>query len=88
MRQTPYSTPIHRRIGRYEYDKRADDGSTRRCQVDVFPLFVATMDIVWPEFGERRRRWVLAEEAAEMVDEERLAAILKDFNQQRGKRHS
>jgi hypothetical protein len=50
------------------------------CGVDVFPLEVREQLDDWPERDERQRVWVTADEAALIVDEPGLAALLKAFD--------
>ena len=66
-------------IGIYRYDKRLEDGSAIPAMVDVFPLEVAELHDHWQEMDERTRKWVTPAEAAEMVDEPDLQAILRAF---------
>jgi len=62
-------------IGRYDYLK---DG-TMPCRVVVFALPVVGLLDVWPEDGQRQRQWFPASEAAELVGEPELQAILAQF---------
>jgi 8-oxo-dGTP pyrophosphatase MutT (NUDIX family) len=59
-------------VGTYQYQKW---GGT--CIVEVFVLPVERLEDTWPEQDARRRRWVDVEEAAELVREDGLAAILR-----------
>jgi 8-oxo-dGTP pyrophosphatase MutT (NUDIX family) len=68
-----------RAIGRFEYDKILPDGRLR-CSVAVFPLAVELTDFAWPEFGERRRRWLPPPDAAAAVDEVGLAKLILKFS--------
>jgi 8-oxo-dGTP pyrophosphatase MutT (NUDIX family) len=68
-----------RAVGRFEYDKILPDGRLR-CSVAVFPLAVELTDFAWPEFGERRRRWLLPQDAAAAVDEADLAKLILKFS--------
>lgn len=65
-------------IGRYCYSKRMRGGVPVRTNVDVFAVRVTSVAEHYPEATERERRWVTLEEAAEMVDEPDLAALLRD----------
>jgi 8-oxo-dGTP pyrophosphatase MutT (NUDIX family) len=67
-------------IGGYSYAKRLKDGSDRRCRVKVYPLEVTVMRDHWPEAAERARRWFPPAEAADLVAEPELAAILRAFD--------
>ena len=64
-------------VGTYHYDKRLGDGSSVRCRVHLFPLKVEKLKRNWKERAERRRRWFKPVEAAEVVHEPELAAILE-----------
>jgi 8-oxo-dGTP pyrophosphatase MutT (NUDIX family) len=59
-------------VGTYQYPKW---GGT--CTVEVFVLDVETVEDDWPEQAVRERRWMKADEAAELVREEDLAAMLR-----------
>lgn len=67
-------------IGVYSYRKRLPNGRRVTCQVEVFALAVESRAADWPERGQRRKRWVPAEEAATMVREEGLADLLQGFH--------
>lgn len=66
-------------VGYYHYTKTMEDGELRPCRVTVIPLKVAAMADDFPEAHERRRKWVPAKRAAELVEEPELKAILKRF---------
>jgi len=59
-------------LGSYQYQKW---GGT--CTVEVFVLEVERLEDTWPEQDMRQRRWVSADEAAELVREEDLAAMIR-----------
>lgn len=63
-------------IGNFLYFKRRAT-SLDLCRVDVYLLDFAKQLETWREIGQRETRWVALEEAAEMVDEQGLAAILR-----------
>ena len=65
-------------IGRYCYSKRMRGGVPVKTNVDVFAVRVTSVEDQYPEVAERERRWVTPEEAADMVDEPDLAALLRD----------
>ena len=71
--------PAKKAIGAYEYDKVANDGSSLRCRVTVFPLAVERLDAEWPEAGQRQRQWFAADEAAGLVDEPELRELLRHY---------
>jgi 8-oxo-dGTP pyrophosphatase MutT (NUDIX family) len=62
-------------VGRYHYAKRLEIGEIR-ITVKVFLLHVERQLDTWPEKTERETRWLSPEQAASMVDEPELAAIL------------
>ena len=66
-------------IGSYAYWKRMRQ-SFVLCGVDVFPLEVREQLDDWPERDERQRVWVASDEAALIVEEPGLAALLKAFD--------
>jgi len=63
-------------IGRYHYAKHLEAGEIR-IKVKVFLLHVERQLDAWPEQAERRTRWLSPEQAAEMVAEPELAAIMR-----------
>ena len=65
-----------RPVGRYRYDKRLADGGQVPCVVDVFPMCVAEVLDDWPERTQRQRRWCTFTEAAGLVEESDLTALL------------
>ncbi len=66
-----------KRIGRYSYDKRLDQGVVVTCEVDVFPLEVKSQANRYPERGQRDGRWMMPAEAADLVKEPDLADLLR-----------
>jgi 8-oxo-dGTP pyrophosphatase MutT (NUDIX family) len=66
----------HEPIGRYAYAKRLRGGKTVPCEVEVFALSVARQADDWPEKGQRATRWFTPAEAATMVEESGLNALL------------
>ncbi len=68
-------------IGSYSYTKKLHTFAQVTCVVEIFPLRVTDMLSEWPEQDQRRRQWASPEDAAKMVDEPELAAILKGFKQ-------
>ena len=69
-------------IGSYHYDKKRGDGSIVNCTVDTFALEVEQQMPAWPEQDERKTQWFPPEEAAELVQEPELRAIIKKFAKQ------
>lgn len=69
----------HQPVGSYPYDKRFKDGRCLRCEVEVYPLEVLIQLGSWPEADQRKRQWMLAEEAAQKVHEPELAKLIRNF---------
>lgn len=66
-------------IGRYRYDKRLPDNTTKLCTVEVFPLKVTRQRNTWPEQHQRRREWLRVEEASELVSETGLRPLIRTW---------
>jgi len=66
-------------IGTYDYDKRLKNGDIVPCATQVFAIEVSKLEDEFPEVDERTRKWVDSDEAAELVDEPGLKAILEKF---------
>jgi 8-oxo-dGTP pyrophosphatase MutT (NUDIX family) len=64
--------------GAYRYDKIRPRGPLR-CRVDVFPMRVLAQAGDWPEQGQRQVEWFSPAEAAKLVAEPELAALLAEF---------
>jgi hypothetical protein len=72
--------PISRRsIGTFHYPKRLANGGVVTCEVHVFPLAVESQRKRWRERRERTQQWFTPEEAARVVHEPELAALLQAF---------
>lgn len=63
-------------IGRYDYDKARRSGAMLRCRVTVYPVAVRSLAPHWPEADRRQRRWAAPAEAAALVAEPGLRALL------------
>ncbi|MDB5678988.1 MAG: hypothetical protein JWM94_1990 [Sphingomonas bacterium] len=66
-------------LGSYRYRKRQRNGASLMVDVDVFPLAVNRELEHWKEQGQRERRWVSLNDAAEMVEEADLADLIRSF---------
>jgi 8-oxo-dGTP pyrophosphatase MutT (NUDIX family) len=66
-----------RPIGAFHYEKRLADGATVICEVHVFALAVRGQRKRWPERRMRTQRWFTPQEAARVVREPELAALLR-----------
>ncbi|WP_172328380.1 NUDIX hydrolase [Mangrovicoccus sp. HB161399] len=64
-------------LGSYGYVKLLGDGTGMSCRVDVYPMLVSKLKKRWKERGQRKRRWVSAGKAAEMVHEPELQEIFR-----------
>ena len=67
-------------IGVFRYAKGLKDGGVRQCVVSVYPLQVLVQLGAWPEAHQRERRWMSLSEAADLVREPDLAALIRDFD--------
>ncbi|HTI01535.1 MAG TPA: NUDIX hydrolase [Acidisoma sp.] len=76
-------TASRKLLGAYPYAKRLSDGGERLYQVEVYPLLVSNEAATWPEKSQRRRVWFPANEAAEKVDEDGLALIIREWQETR-----
>ncbi len=66
-------------IGSYQYRKRRANGASVMLDVEVFPLAVTRELDEWKEQNERERRWFAFDEAAKVVDEADLQALISSF---------
>lgn len=66
-------------IGTYSYDKGKSDGTEVPIVVDVYAAEVEDLKKKYPEVDERARAWFSPPEAAKLVDEPELKAILRTF---------
>jgi 8-oxo-dGTP pyrophosphatase MutT (NUDIX family) len=69
-----------RPIGSYAYDKLLNNGSTIRCNVQVFALRVTRQHKKWPEKRERQSEWYTPTEAARLVREPYLRKIIRSLS--------
>lgn len=72
---TAQDTPV----GHYNYDKRQARGLIIPIQVRVYLVHVTHLDDDFPEVAERTRQWFAPAEAADLVDEEGLKTLLRNF---------
>lgn len=73
--------PGRRNLGAYTYPKLLKSGVTVICRVTVFPLAVTEQKTQWREQDQRQTRWFSPVEAAEVVQEPGLSAIIRDFGE-------
>lgn len=64
-------------IGQFTYEKSLDSGGVSMCDTSVFEITVTDLSDEFPEAQERTRKWVTPKEAANMVQEPELSAILE-----------
>ncbi|ABN76163.1 NUDIX domain-containing protein [Cereibacter sphaeroides] len=67
-------------LGRFTYQKIARNAASIACEVVVFPLAVEDMSDVFPERGQRKRKWFTPDKAARKVAEPGLREILVRFD--------
>jgi len=70
-------------LGVYPYEKRRFDGSSVPAEVQVFAMRVSEEADAWPEAKQRERRWFSPAEAAALVDEPDLKALLSRSDYER-----
>jgi 8-oxo-dGTP pyrophosphatase MutT (NUDIX family) len=64
-------------IGTYSYDKVMRAGLPVPVETLVFPVAVKEMSAEFPEAHQRKRKWVSPDDAANLVNETELKAILR-----------
>ena len=72
-----------RPLGAYTYRKRLVD-RVDFCRVMVYVLEVDEERVTWPERDQRTRQWFEPDNAADNVDEPRLAAMIRSLGQVKG----
>lgn len=63
-------------IGSYRHKKTLSDGSVVRCKVEVYALEVDAQMPTWPEFKQRSTQWFSPAEAAAVVRDSELKAVI------------
>ena len=66
-------------LGAFHYDKRLRSERQQHVRVLVYALEVQEERDIWPEMAERDRNWTTPNEAAGLVDEPELRALLSKF---------
>ena len=66
-------------VGVYHYDKRLDAGRSIRCRVTVYPMIVDTLKRRWKESKQRKRHWISLKNAAKLVEEKELTALMLEL---------
>ncbi|MGR3759935.1 NUDIX hydrolase [Roseobacteraceae bacterium NS-SX3] len=64
-------------IGRYEYVKLQDNGTSEPVETLVYKARVSELAADYPESAERRRQWMRPAEAADLVREPELQELLR-----------
>lgn len=67
-------------IGFYHYRKRMKNGASTLCRVDVYPMRVTRQRKNWLERRQRVTRWFDLAEASELVEEEELQQLIRNFS--------
>lgn len=67
-------------LGQFHYDKRLRSGRLQHVRVQVFALQVVEEHAVWPEKGQRDKRWLSPTEASSLVDEVELQDLIAAFS--------
>lgn len=73
-----------RPLGSFRYLKVLKRRASRWCAVDLYGLEVTVEHTDWQERDERERVWVPRDEAARMVDEPDLQALIAGFDPEVG----
>jgi 8-oxo-dGTP pyrophosphatase MutT (NUDIX family) len=66
-------------LGQYRYQKVLKSGGVQRVRVAVYALEVVHEHEEWPEMAIREKLWTAAAEAARLVDEPELQALIAAF---------
>jgi uncharacterized protein Yka (UPF0111/DUF47 family)/8-oxo-dGTP pyrophosphatase MutT (NUDIX family) len=74
-----HGIPCPTALGAFRYVKRRRNGTEKAMIVDLFPIKFVHQAREWPEKNERRTEWFALAEAAGMVDEPDLRALIRDF---------
>lgn len=72
-------------LGDYLYDKITESAHAKRCNVAVFALQVDVIKTRFPEAAVRRRKWHSARDAAGLVAEPDLSALLTAIAERPGR---
>lgn len=64
-------------IGSYDYYKRRDNGTMEPVSALTYAAKVKKLSNTYPESDQRKRQWMSAQDAASVVDEPALRALLK-----------
>ncbi|MFY0597422.1 MAG: NUDIX hydrolase [Cognatishimia sp.] len=67
-------------IGLYSYYKTDTKDGTLPCLVNIYPVNARKLSKIYPEAGQRRRKWFSPKKAAKLVREPELAKLIKSFD--------
>lgn len=67
-------------LGLYSYYKTRTRFGTLPCLVNVYPVKARKLSKIYPEVGQRRRKWFSPKKAAKLVREPELARLIKSFD--------
>ncbi|MFY0679603.1 MAG: NUDIX hydrolase [Thalassovita sp.] len=67
-------------IGIYGYDKRLNPEFAVPVETHVFAIQVSELADDYPEVDQRKRMWIAPSKAADLVDEDELKQLLRDFS--------
>ena len=68
-----------KKLGAYHYDKRLRTGRLQHVRVSVYALQVTEEAEEWPEKAQREKFWTTPSEAAPLVHEPELTALISRF---------
>ena len=66
-------------VGQFAYNKRQGRGFSIPINVQVYLIRVTALDNEFPEASERKRKWFTPAEAADLVDEDGLKDLLRNY---------
>ena len=70
-------------VGSYKYEKRMEAGYRVWCHVFVYPILVQAHLVDWPERALRTVKWVSVDKAATLLDDDDLADLVADWQEDR-----
>lgn len=66
-------------LGIFSYN-REFKGDEFPCVVAIYPLLVKKLHAIYPETGQRKRKWMSRKKASAAVDNAELAQIIRNFD--------
>ncbi len=70
-------------LGHYRYRKERGPKRGQKIRVMIFPLEVHKLSRLYPEAGQRQRKWLTPKKAAKRILNPDLAALVRDFDPSR-----